>query len=496
MPVVKWIACVLALLAGCGEGELSGEGQPFDPRLDAEPAPLDGAPFLPDAGMAPRDGAPPTDARPAEPDSGAPTSDAGPTDGRVLPPDAEPPDVAPLPEEGPAVYTSDRTLSPITPFVAAHLRAIAERAPELSDDVFAKVGASATVSRSFLHCFAGEHVDLGDRDELQAAIDHFLGGDAGGTDPFTRESLTATVGWSAVSAVSGSPSPLEQEVAAIRPRFAVVMYGTNDIQRRDIFGYADNMLELVDTLTSLGVIPVLSSIMPRDDDAEADAMVPHYNAVVRGVAQARQIPFVDLHRELLPLPDHGLSGDHLHPGTYRTGRGARPCHLTPDGLQFGYNVRNLITIRTLSRLISVVLDAGGAPDPPHRRSPADGTRERPFVVDHFPFTDLRDTRRSPSSVIDRYDGCEAMQDESGPELFYRVDVVEPVVVTAWVFDRGSVDIDLHLLDASAEPAGCLDRAHQKLEASLEAGTYYFALDSFVSGGSVRSGAYLFVLVAE
>ncbi len=70
----------------------------------------------------------------------------------------------PPPPEGPARYPTDRTLSPLTPFVAERLRAA--HGAGLAEDLFAKVGDSITVSSSFLHCFAGANVDLGGRDEL------------------------------------------------------------------------------------------------------------------------------------------------------------------------------------------------------------------------------------------------------------------------------------------------------------------------------------------
>ena len=152
--------------------------------------------------------------------------------------------------EGPARYPADRTLSPITPSVAAHLRAIGTGG---QPDVFAKVGASATASESFLHCFAGTRVDLAGRVELQPALDFFRGGDAAGTTPFDRTSLSAVVGMSAGWAISGDPSPLESELAAIDPRLAVVMYGTNDIQLRNLPAYADNLLTLTDELIAAGI---------------------------------------------------------------------------------------------------------------------------------------------------------------------------------------------------------------------------------------------------
>lgn len=398
-----------------------------------------------------------------------------------------------LPAEAPEVYPIDRTLSPMTPFVVANLRDIASRG-SMQADVFAKIGASATVSINFMHCFAGTSIDLDGRDELAATVAHFAAGDAGGTNPYQRDSLSATVGWSAGAALSGDPSPLEQEVAAISPRFAVIMYGTNDIQLMNVYSYGANLLALADQLAAAGVVPLFTTVMPRDDSATADAVVPLYNMVVRAVAQARQVPLIDFHRELEPLPDHGLGADDLHPSVY-SNLNALPCVFTADGLTAGYNIRNLITIQSLDRARRVVVDGEAAPDLPARTVMGAGLVANPVVVDGLPFSDVRDTRDAAESAIDTYDGCAATQDESGREHYYRFEVTTARRIRALVIDHGGADIDLHLLGGTTG-ADCIARDHREIVADLAPGTYYFALDSFASGGVAQEGEYLFIVMEE
>ena len=165
------------------------------------------------------------------------------------------------------VYPRDRTLSPLSEPVARHLRAVARRRAQ-HDNVFSKVGASATVNRNFLRCFSGPHVELAGREGLRGTIDFFADGDpaTGWQDPFRRRSESATVGWHAGRAVWGSPAPLVTEVRHADPRFAVVMYGTNDIEQRQPHRYAELMVRLVGMLEARGIIPILTTIMPRDDD--------------------------------------------------------------------------------------------------------------------------------------------------------------------------------------------------------------------------------------
>ncbi|MEZ4468722.1 MAG: SGNH/GDSL hydrolase family protein, partial [bacterium] len=352
----------LLLLIGCDPGLEAGEpfyqGGDVIQLIDAGPAAdargADGQPEA-DAGVA-DDAAPRPDARPdRDAEAPAPDAEAPAPDAQVPPPDMAPPppDMAPPPPvEGPARYTADRLHSPVTPFVRDTLRQIVARDGGRRGNVFAKIGDSLTVSNSFLKCFAGNGVELDGRDALAPTIRHFLGGAAGGTDPFRRDSLAATVGWSAISALRGDPSPIDQEVDALDPRLAVVMFGTNDIQRANITAYADEMFDIVDLLLSQGIIPLLSSIPPRGDSAAADDVVPSYNAIVRGIAEGRQIPFMDLEKALRPLPRFGLAGDRLHGSTYQRGGSYLPCAFTPEGLQHGYNWRNLLAIESLHRVLT------------------------------------------------------------------------------------------------------------------------------------------------
>ena len=396
-------------------------------------------------------------------------------------------------------YLADAVHSPLTPYVAANLRAIAASAAR-QDDVFMKVGASSTVNTNTLTCFASPgEVELDGRDALQATIDHFVMGDAAGSTPFDRATEAALSGRSAGWALDGDPSPLEREIAAINPRFALIHYGTNDMQlgtsyRSALYPFADRFLQLVDVNIEQGIVPLLFTIFPRGDNADADRWVNTYNAVIRGVGQGRQVPVVDVHLAVLPLPGRGLSGDGIHPNVYRADGQSRACVLTPEGLEYGFNVRNLVSLEALDRLRLGALedlppDARGVP------LEGDGSLERPIVIDRLPFTHMADTRGWPHADLDTYTGCDAAQDESGPELLYRLQLDAAARLRIMVFDQGSVDIDLHLLDGSASEGGCLARDHQILQGRLPAGSYHLALDTFVSSaGTAREGPYLLIVV--
>ncbi|MEZ4406051.1 MAG: SGNH/GDSL hydrolase family protein [Polyangiales bacterium] len=309
-------------------------------------------------------------------------------------------------------------------------------------------------------------------------------------------SLAATVGWSAWAALSGTPPPLDRELDAARPTHATVMFGTNDIQSRNLDRYGDNLLTIVDRLLARGVIPHLTAVPPRDDDPAADAWVDRYNAVSRAVAQSRGVPFIDLHRELVGLPSHGVGADGIHLNVYTAGGAARGCVFSAAGLRYGHNVRNLLTIQSLDRALAVTARGGAAPDPSAPRMQGDGSLAAPIEVPSLPFVDVRDTSRGGFSRVDRYPGCASSADESGPEFLYRLALTRATTVRAVVVSRPGVDVDIHALTGAATGAACVARDDRSVRVNLGPGTHYFSLDTYVSAGRPRVGEFIVALLAE
>ncbi len=400
-------------------------------------------------------------------------------------------------------YRADRIKSPLTSSVAERLREIVGADTSRAADVFMKVGASGTVSSNFLYCFAGPSqpsftLDLGGRDALVPTIDFFRGGDALGTTPFDRPTLAAQVGRSANWVIGGSPSPLASEIARINPRFAFVNYGTNDMGfgatfESALFNFNRNLSELLDELERKGIVPIVTGLNPRDDNAEAARWVPTYDAATRAIAEQRRLPFIDLFLAVNELPDHGLVGDGIHGNSFQS-NGAEPCVFTPEGLRFNYNVRNLLSIEVLDVVKKVVLDSAVTPDPNPASFRGLGTAAQPIEVDGLPFQHSGDTTEAPST-IDAYDGCSATQNESGPEIFYQLTVSRPTPVRAFVLDRAGVDVDLHLLSGAATAAACVARDDRMISRTLEAGTHYFAVDSFTASAGALAGQYSFIVLA-
>jgi hypothetical protein len=239
--------------------------------------------------------------------------------------------------------------SPMTAAVVAHLKEVLASGHGRRD-AFVKIGDSNTANPMFLTCFAGDGADLAGRGDLAATRAFFSARKVDGWHTsFDRASVSAAVGWLARSVLAGSPSPLAREIDAARPAFAVVMLGTNDDLPGGLEGFEESLPRVVDGALARGVVPLLSTIPPRDDSPAAAAGVAALNHVVRALAASRGVPLMDLHAALLPLPRHGLVGDGIHLASVWEGGVPRACRFTPEALQKGMNMRNLVVLEALDR---------------------------------------------------------------------------------------------------------------------------------------------------
>lgn len=425
-----------------------------------------------------------------------------PEDIQENPPDStdteEEPDSPEPIETPPTRYQDGEWLSPITPHIAERLQNLHQSAHHNPDPlVFMKVGDSGTVSKHFMHCFADPntgpyHIDLNGRDDLEDTLEFFRMGDASDSTPFHRESLAAKVGRSANWATNGNPSPLEQEIEALNPGIALVSYGTNDMHQRAtpraaLRPFYTNMHQLLSQLHDHHIIPVITGLPPRAKALEAERWVPTYNTVTRGMAEALQTPYIDLYNATHNLDNRGLVRDGIHGNAYRSSGSDQPCILTEEGLEYGYNVRNLLTLQQLDAVRRTVFEDQTPSHTENTPLQGSGTLEDPYIIDQLPFTHAGNTRAPGLHAhTDNYPSCDNGQDESGPEVIYRLNLPEDTPLRALVLDLGGVDIDIHQLD---ETGRCTHRDDYILENTLEAGQWLYALDTFQD----QAGAYLFVL---
>jgi hypothetical protein len=411
---------------------------------------------------------------------------------------------------GPVVYPGDRTHSPLDETLVRHLAEIVARG-QGRPQVFAKVGDSMTSGGSgvqgsqFLNCFGGVlegtvpwdiNIHLGAFAALAPTVGYFLATPLGAESSWTRGSLAArvgaTAGW-AVRSTAGAPSPLDQELAAITPGSAVVLFGANDLLDLGTSTYPlvdlaeafeVSLRGLVDHLLERGVLPVLSTVPPRWDHPVLARQVPAFAGVVRALAQGRQVPLIDFNRELLALgpPAYGLGSDGVHPSVEAYDAF---CHFDAASLAFGYTVRNLVTLQALDRLRLALGDPTDAPDPGAHRLAGAGTPGNPFLVESLPFGELRDLKASPGRATGA-SACSPPAPAGSPEALYRLVLTRPTALRVLLLDGGPRALRLSLWTGST-PDTC-QRSHPSLlAATVPAGTYTLAVDAArPAGGSLYS----------
>jgi hypothetical protein len=251
--------------------------------------------------------------------------------------------------------------------------------------VFAKVGDSLSASPAFMQALGCPRWRRSGHPELDLAVKRFRatalpGGsaDCGRVNSFSRNSSAARPlmpspwanypGGSLDAKCQPDETPLRCEVRLIRPAYAVILMGTNDASvaiQYDVDvrqGFIAAMSETVTTARALGVVPVLTTIPPRTDSATAESVTEGLNEALSGLAAARHVPLINLWRAVDPLPGYGISTDGIHlslfGGSVCTGicdpascaPACQPADFSRRGLRYGYNMRNLITMKTLSRL--------------------------------------------------------------------------------------------------------------------------------------------------
>ena len=244
--------------------------------------------------------------------------------------------------------------------------------------VFSKVGDGITARAQYLTDLGCGTENLGAFTDLAPTVSYFRATtltstslvSCGVNNAFTTTSLAAEPGWSIGDVLNNAnrddcPAPensfLRCELRRTRPATALIMIGSNDLGANDAAGYSAQLTRLVNDTIASGVIPVLSTLPPRLDDATLGARIAAYNDAILAVASAQQVPLWD-YWAALQSPDlinQGISDNGIHPSTWLN---AFPCNFTTPALAYGYNQRNLTALQVLRHLKDVVFD-DGAPDP-------------------------------------------------------------------------------------------------------------------------------------
>jgi len=153
-------------------------------------------------------------------------------------------------------------------------------------------------------------------------------------------------------------------------QFAVVMLGTNDPANSDNLSA---LTTIIDKLEAQHIVPILSTIPPRNDAFSNDLNV-QFNAAVRSLARARSLALIDFYQEIvLRRPGTTWFGtlisasDGIHPTGSGNGFSPTSDPYTPGGdpaanrtgdaaLNVGYLLRSWLTVQKLKEVKQYVID--------------------------------------------------------------------------------------------------------------------------------------------
>jgi Bacterial SH3 domain/GDSL-like Lipase/Acylhydrolase family len=232
-------------------------------------------------------------------------------------------------------------------------------------DVFSKIGDSITATGHFMYSFGWGRYNLHEYSYLQPVINFFSSTTAYDSNSFSNSPLAAKSGWKSSTVLdpaNANPSvclpgesPLVCEYRVVRPSLSIIMLGTNDMET-NTNTYEANMIQIVETSIQMGVIPILCTIPARD---YWDGKVAAYNQIIRNIAQTYDIPLVDVYSALINLPNRGLNSDGVHPawigGAYENYDPSGD--FTPENLQYGFPMRNLVVLQMLDTVWRQVIAA-------------------------------------------------------------------------------------------------------------------------------------------
>ena len=225
-------------------------------------------------------------------------------------------------------------------------------------NVFSKVGDSITVGTYFLYPFGWGTYNLGEFGYLLPTLQYFSQTNARDGNSFANISMAADNQWTSATILNPAranrnvcqqgETPLVCEYRVVKPAVALIMIGSNDLHSAT--NYSGNLQQIVQISIDMGVVPVLSTIPPRDG---FDAQVVQYNDIIISTAQSYGIPLWDYYTAMLPLPSRGLS-DGLHP-SWPPGDFSQATVLTIENLNYGYALRNLMALQVLDAMRRQVL---------------------------------------------------------------------------------------------------------------------------------------------
>lgn len=423
------------------------------------------------------------------------------------------------PPGGATRYPADRRQSPLTDAVVANLKKIISAHPDRDPHVVSKFGDvnCATPGTTFFWgCLdPNTHASItwGDQPDLSSTVSFFAMGRIGADSIFVHDDFATSCKEAGV--VNGAftadpkhpPNGFDYELNLAHPRFALVTYGIGETALSSISDYGERWwqdeLEVIDHLIDNGTIPIVFSApmtSSTDGTPSPKQLARTTDAILRGLAEGRQVPFVSRYVALLksPAPAIGPGGHMLSyaaagdNGTHCSLQIPQPtaCTFTDDALTCSYNMSVYTAVEALDRLKHVVIDNQPALDQnPSPGRVGDGTATHPFEVDELPYTQMTDLADASDLSISDYSGCGGGSDEMGTAHIYHLKVMQMTPARYFAINRkgNARALVVHHFVGGLSKAQCSESTTTNggfaKGTKLAPGDHYFVIDSKDAAGS-------------
>ena len=226
--------------------------------------------------------------------------------------------------------------------------------------MLSKVGDCMTASANFLAPFSieGGKYDLGLYANLQKVIDYFSAATVSQNyTALTNPGLATTTGYTTVSVqdpiwadpavCDANESPLGCEYRVSNPAFALIMFGTNDTTFFEPESFNTYLRQIIDQTIQDNIVPILYTFPERPEFPDKSIL---FNQIVAQIAADYDLPLINLYRALETLPDKGINlADPIHLSSPINDNAG---NFTPENLERGYTLRNLLTLQALDVIIT------------------------------------------------------------------------------------------------------------------------------------------------
>lgn len=240
---------------------------------------------------------------------------------------------------------------PIIPTLHPEMQDIFERGRTLGrqPDVVTKIGDSLSADTNYLEPMARDGAILGPFDYLADTVAYY-GPSTEGSSVAARIGLSSLVVtdpfWADKDLCEPNETPLACEFRLKDPSIALIMFGPNDVLSMDYETYGENISGIVAETLNAGIIPVLSTFSYHPDHEYWWPSV-EFNLQLVAVAEAYNIPLINLWAASRPLPDYGLDIDNIH---MKQSGFANLKYDSGHETWYGTSLRNLLAIRTLHNI--------------------------------------------------------------------------------------------------------------------------------------------------